>query len=333
MERRIRRLGIFMLLCFFALFLQLNNIQVLKANSLANSPNNPRILTAERSQTRGSILSSDGTVLASSVLAPKGSIDKYQRKYNPNTATLFAQIIGFDSDIYGNYRGIEAEYNSFLTPHTPPAKTLRDLLTNRTEVDNVTLTVNENLQLQVAEALDEDAPGVNGAAAVVYNPTNGAIEAMYSNPSFNPNPLVSQNSKVQNLAWAAYLNQPGNPLVAGTYDLTYPPGSSFKVVTTSAVLEHRPDLALMTYPSVSSVTLPNTGNPPQVLTNYHGGQCGGNLEELLIMSCDADFASIGQLLGAQALVTQAQDYWTCRPTRWRRRTSARWPTSPTTCPA
>jgi peptidoglycan glycosyltransferase len=308
MERRIRRLGIFMLLCFFALFLQLNNIQVLKANSLANSPNNPRILTAERSQTRGSILSSDGTVLASSVLAPKGSIDKYQRKYNPNTATLFAQIIGFDSDIYGNYRGIEAEYNSFLTPHTPPAKTLRDLLTNRTEVDNVTLTVNENLQLQVAEALDEDAPGVNGAAAVVYNPTNGAIEAMYSNPSFNPNPLVSQNSKVQNLAWAAYLNQPGNPLVAGTYDLTYPPGSSFKVVTTSAVLEHRPDLALMTYPSVSSVTLPNTGNPPQVLTNYHGGQCGGNLEELLIMSCDADFASIGQLLGAQALVTQAQDY-------------------------
>ena len=124
MEKRIRRLGIFMLLCFVALFLQLNNIQVLKANSLANSPNNPRILTAERSQTRGSILSSDGTVLASSVLAPKGSLDKYQRVYNPNTATLFAQIIGFDSDIYGNYRGIEAEYNSFLTPHTPPAKTL-----------------------------------------------------------------------------------------------------------------------------------------------------------------------------------------------------------------
>ena len=56
------------------------------------------------------------------------------------------------------------------------------------------------------------------------------------------------------------------------------------------------------------VTLPNTGNPPQVLTNYHGEQCGGNLEELLIQSCDADFASIGQLLGAQALVTQAEAY-------------------------
>ena len=263
MERRIRRLGIFMLLCFVALFIQLNNIQVLKANSLANSPNNPRVLTAERSQTRGSILSSDGTVLASSVLAPKGSLYKYQRVYNPNTATLFAQIIGFDSAIYGNYRGIEAEYNSFLTPHTPPAKTLRDLLTNRTEVDNVTLTVNENLQLQVAQALDEDAPGVNGAAAVVCNPTTGAIEAMYSNPSFNPNPLVSQNPKVQNFAWDAYLAQPGNPLVAGTYGQTYPPGSSFKVVTTSAVLEHRPDLAAMTYPRCRPSPCPTPATRPR----------------------------------------------------------------------
>ena len=57
--------------------------------------------------------------------------------------------------------------------------------------------------------------------------------------------------------------------MAGTYDQTYPPGSSFKVVTTSAVLQGRPDLAVMNYPQVPFVTLPNTGNPPQVLTNYH----------------------------------------------------------------
>jgi peptidoglycan glycosyltransferase len=308
MEKRIRRLGIFMLVCFVALFIQLNNIQVLKANSLATSPSNPRVQLLARSQTRGSIFAADGTVLATSVLAPKGSLYKYQRVYPPNTASLFAQIVGFDSSVYGNFRGIEAEYNSYLVPHTPPARNLRDLLTNRTEVDNVTLTVNENLQLQVASTLDEFAPGVKGAAAVVYNPTTGAIEAMYSNPSFNPNPLVSPDTKTQNFAWKAYLAESGNPLVAGTYDQTYPPGSSFKVVTTSAVLQGRPDLAAMTYPEVTHVTLPNTGNPPQVLTNYHSTPCGGDLETLLIMSCDADFASIGQQLGAQALVTQAQAY-------------------------
>jgi penicillin-binding protein A len=308
MEKRIRRLGIFMLLCFVALFIQLNNIQVFKANSLATSSSNPRVQTLARSQTRGSILAADGTVLATSVLAPKGSLYKYERVYPPNTASLFAQIVGFDSSVYGNFRGIEAEYNGFLTPHTPPAKTLRDLLTNRTAVDNVTLTVNENLQLQVASTLNEFAPGVLGAAAVVYNPTTGAVDAMYSNPSFNPNPLVSPNTKIQNFAWKDYLAQAGNPLVSGTYAQTYPPGSSFKVVTTSAVLEHRPDLASMTYPTVGFVDLPNTGTPPQQLTNYHGERCGGPLEQLLIKSCDADFATIGQQLGAQTLTTQAEAY-------------------------
>ena len=44
MERRIRWLGIFMVLCFVALFVQLNNIQILKAHALANSPNNPRVI-------------------------------------------------------------------------------------------------------------------------------------------------------------------------------------------------------------------------------------------------------------------------------------------------
>ncbi|MGH9078961.1 MAG: penicillin-binding transpeptidase domain-containing protein, partial [Acidimicrobiales bacterium] len=237
-----------------------------------------------------------------------GSLRKYQRVYNPYTATLFSKIVGYDSILYGNLNGVEAQYNSYLVPHTRPARTLRDLLVNRTEYDNVTLTMDSRLQEQVATALDDGASGQTGAAAVVLNPTTGAIEAMYSNPSFDPNPLVSPNLATERAAWSGYLAQSGNPLRAGTYNQIYPPGSSFKVVTTSAVLEHRPDLAAMTYPSVPFITLPDTGNPPQKLTNYHQGNCGGNLEQLVIQSCDADFASIGQLLGAQALVNQAELY-------------------------
>ena len=139
--------------------------------------------------------------LASSVLAPKGSVYKYQRVYDPYTSTLFAQIVGFDSINYGNFRGIEAQYNNYLTPHTRPAKTLRDLLINRTVVDNVTLTIDTRLQTQVAAALDQGAPGVLGAAAVVFNPETGAIEAMYSNPTFDPNPLVSQRSLPKRRRW------------------------------------------------------------------------------------------------------------------------------------
>ena len=177
-----------MMLCFVALFIQLNNIQVLKANSLANNPENPRVQLVERSQTRGSILSADGVTLASSELAPKGSVLKYQRVYDPYTATLFAQVVGFDSIKYGNFRGVESEYNSYLTPHTRPAKTLRDLLVNRTVVDDVTLTIDTRLQTQVAAALDQHAPGVLGAAAVVLNPVTGAVEAMYCQPHLRSQP-------------------------------------------------------------------------------------------------------------------------------------------------
>ncbi len=101
MEKRIRRLGIFMVLCFVALFIQLNNIQVVKAHSLATNPKNPAVIQAEQTQPRGEILASDGTVLAQSVLAPAGDYYKYQRVYPAATAGLFANIVGWDSLNYG----------------------------------------------------------------------------------------------------------------------------------------------------------------------------------------------------------------------------------------
>ena len=71
MEKRIGILGAFMVLCFVAVFIQLNNIQVFKAHSLASSPK-PSVIEDQESQPRGAILSSDGVTLAWSVLAPTG---------------------------------------------------------------------------------------------------------------------------------------------------------------------------------------------------------------------------------------------------------------------
>ena len=310
MDKRIRRIGIFLVLCFAALFVQLNNIQVVRASSLANNPNNPQILEAQRNQPRGDIISADGVTLASSVPTTSGFY-KYRRVYNPYTASLFAQIVGFDSNYYGNNYGVEAEYNRFLTSHTRAPKTLRDLLVNRTGADNVTLTVSAKLQAQVAAAINQLAPGVVGAAAVVLNPATGAIEAMYANPTFDPNPLVSTNIATERSAYASLIKVPGSPLLGGAYGQVYPPGSSFKVVTVSAVLQDRPDLAAATYPTIPFIPLPDTGNPPQVLTNYASLPCpigAGTLENLFIQSCDANFANIGRKLGAQTLVNEAQLY-------------------------
>ncbi len=309
MERRIRRLGVVMLLLFIGLFVQLNNIQVFKAHGLATASANPRNFTDEYQYPRGTIYSADGLQLAYSEPSTNAYY-KYQRVYPANTASLFAQITGFDSILYGHLTGVEGEYNSFLTAHTPPAKTLRDLLTDRTQVDDVTLTVNSGLQEQTAAAVDS-APGGSPAAAVVLNPTTGAVEAMYANPTFDPNPLSSLNLTTQRLAWFSY-NQGGygnTPLLSNAFQTTYEPGSTFKIVTTSAVLETRPDLASMTYPSIVQIPLPNSGG--QFLHNYHYSSCGGNLAQIVAFSCDADFAQIGLDLyqgNPQTLTQQAQAY-------------------------
>jgi len=313
MERRIRRLGIVMLLCFVALFVQLNNIQVLRATSLADSPNNPQILAVQRSQPRGDILSADGVNLATSVPTKTGYY-KYQRVYNPNTAVPFSQIVGYDT-IFGTRTGVEAEYNSFLRSHTRPAKTLRDLLVDRTTTDNVILTINTQLQNQLAGAVDATDPTGDpsqAGGAVVINVKTGSVEAMYSNPTFDPRPLASQNSK-DVLAYFNTLHprSPQSPLVSRTFQYGFLPGSTFKTVTSSAVYDHQPALAKKDFPVATCIPLPQSNLP---LCNYgrtgpNGPEaCGGTLQVTLPQSCDTAFAQLGMLLGATSLNSEAQAF-------------------------
>jgi peptidoglycan glycosyltransferase len=313
MERRIRRLGIFMLLCFVALFIQLNNIQIVKATSLANAKNNPRVVAVSRDDARGDILSADGIVLASS--SPSSGFYRYQRNYNPNTAVLFSQIVGFDSIIYGK-SGIESEYDSYLRSHTRPAKTLRDLLVNRTTTGNVTLTISSTLQSQVAAAMD--AADVNGSApfsgAVVMNVKTGAIEAMYSNPPYDPQPLASPNIPLEKYYWTSLHPNDGafSPLVSQAFQHGFLPGSTFKTVTSAAVYDHQPALAKLDVPTAQCISLEPQSNLP--LCNYgHNGpngpeSCGGVLTVTLPESCDTAFATLGMDLGGASLTAEAQAF-------------------------
>jgi peptidoglycan glycosyltransferase len=318
MEKRIRRLGIFMMLCFVALFIQLNNIQVLKANSLANNPANPRVISVELSQARGAILSSDGVTLASSV-PTHGGVYKYERIYNPDTAKLFSQIVGYDSLNYGR-TGVEEEYNNYLKSHSSSPvtssliSTLHNLLVDHTTTGNVTLTINSHLQLEVAGVMDQvqqqDSAPEEGA--VVFNPKTGAIEAMYSNPTFDPRGLVNQDGKVEAATWAALdPASPLSPLVSRTFQRGFLPGSTFKTVTSAAIYDHQPALAKLDVPPATCIPLPQSNLQ---LCNYgHNGpngpeQCGGVLTVTLPASCDTAFAQYGMDLGAQSLNSEAQAF-------------------------
>ena len=316
MEKRIRRMGIFLLLCFLALFIQLNNIQIFKANALANDPSNPNVIAAQENLSRGNILSANGVILASSVPSV-GTFSKYQRVYDPATVSLFSQIVGYDSPIYG-MTGIESEYNSYLQSHTTPATTLRQLLVSRTGTDNVTLTISTTLQQDVANALNTaNARGTAPeAGAVVLNVKTGAIEAMYGNPTYDPTPLVSPKGSVERVAWnsliTAYASNPENsPVLSRAFQRTFLPGSTFKVVTSSAVFDHQPALARKDYPVVSCIPLPQSGGLQ--LCNYAGANgvhesCGGTIEQTLPSSCNTAFAQMGEALGGVVMNTEAQGF-------------------------
>ena len=73
MGRRIRWLGAIMIACMGLVVFQLVNIQLVKAKSLQNDPNNPRISVLKFNNPRGEILAADGTVLAKSVPRPPGT--------------------------------------------------------------------------------------------------------------------------------------------------------------------------------------------------------------------------------------------------------------------
>jgi len=103
------------------------------------------------------------------------------------------------------------------------------------------LSLDANLQKIVQEALTEQivfsrtiGEPAKGGSAVVLDVRTGAVLAMASAPSFDPNTFASG---ISSLNWNQLINDPHHPLANKTIQNTYPPGSVFKIVTAAAALD------------------------------------------------------------------------------------------------
>jgi len=296
-----------MVLCFFVLFLQLNNLQVVRAHQYAIDINNPTQRIKKYDQPRGVIQSADGQVLAKSVPAPKGNTYKYARVYPAKWAPLFSGIVGIDSPLFGLY-GAEATYNSFLVAHTHPVTTLKDLLTTSPPItDNITLTISTTLQADAQAAL----AGRVGAI-VALDPSTGAVLAMYANPTYDPNPLASLDGTTENKAWATDIAHPLG--YAPFTDLAYQdatrfgPGSTFKTVTTAAAYDRAPLLVATPIPSFGPIPAGYFHGQTQPINNDSGGACGGLIAVMLPESCDTGYAILGSKIGAASMTAEADGF-------------------------
>ncbi len=305
MNRRLRVLAAFFLVGMVLLVLQLANFQVRQATALQHSPYAPHPVQALVTAQRGEILSADGYVLAKSVK----SADGYRRVY-PQGA-LFADITGYVDTVHDNIStGLEAEYGNpfgttsssqYLLFHQYPSHGLSGLLNKRSGTDSITITVTRRLQLVAQQQL-----GSLAGALVAWDPQNGDILALYSNPTYDPNKLAGTDAAAVNAYYKSLSpNSAASPLVNGVTQITNPPGSTFKIVTSSAIFDHKPSLALQYWKPVTGVSLPNTSS---ILHNYASELCGGTLADVFAYSCDTAFGLIGLQLGPQVLAQEAHSF-------------------------
>ena len=98
-------------------------------------------------------------------------------------------------------------------------------------------TINPRVQQAAWDAMEQGCNGPCKGAVVALEPSTGKILAMVSAPSYDPNLLASHDVVEQADAWQQLRDDPGSPLLNRAISETYPPGSTFKVITTAAALQ------------------------------------------------------------------------------------------------
>lgn len=314
MGRRIRWTGLVVIVCLSLIILQLLNIQFRQASALNRTPNNPRHTSTKFVNQRGLILAATGGILAQSKPVPNARPTSYQYYRTYPTGPLFAGVVGYSSFFYGT-AGVEYVYNDQLIAHSQPIQTFGQLLSPPPKAtDNVTLTLHKTLQEAAEQALAA-IPDTNRDGAVVdLDPKTGAVLAMYSSPTYDPNQLSQPSVTGEKLAGYTDFGTrdhegfvPGYPMA--TFD-SFLPGSTFKVVTSTAVYNLDPSLINFTYPVQGCTaygSIPTTTK--QICNDGHteatAKACGGTMVQMLPQSCDPGYATLGLKLGATNLYKQA----------------------------
>lgn len=296
MNKPIQRVSIAVIVMVVALLANATYVQVFKADSLRADPRNNRVLLDEYARQRGAITADGGSVVAVSV--PTDSRLKFLRTYPPSGAEAFAPVTGYYSFQYGS-TGLELYENSILNGNDDRlfGQRFMDMFSGRDpRGGNVVSTIVPRLQRAAYDGLRNGCEGGCRGAVVAIQPNTGKILAMASSPSYDPNKLASHDQNVRERNWAAW-NQPGDintPMLNRAMNQLYPPGSTFKVLTTAAALRDNisPDIRLTAAPSI---VLPDTETS---LTNYGGQTCpsssGGTVSLLQAFkySCNTAFVDL-----------------------------------------
>lgn len=305
MNQAIRNSWVAAIAMFALIFGAISYVQVVGADDLQANPWNNRAILQDYCNDRGAIIVG-GTPIATSVEGSETC--KFQRTYSQ--PELYAGITGYFSQNYGA-TGLEVAMNEQLAGSSDQQFLDRIgqlFLGNQPKGASVELTIDPRIQ-QLAYDLIPD--GQRGSI-VVTNPKTGAILAMVSKPSYDPNLIATQDPTAERTNINELVKVPGinlNQNVSGPTGELLAPGSVYKLVDAAAALSsgkynkdsELPNPAEMPFPGIQ-YTLPN----------YAGGNCytrdTASFAFALQQSCNTPFASIALDLGRDAIAAQAEKF-------------------------
>ena len=305
MNTSLRRISVMIMALVVLLLANATLTQVFTADGLRSDPRNQRVLLDEYSRQRGQI-SAGGQLLAYSV-STEGRF-RFLRVY-PNPMA-YAPVTGFYSLSYSS-TGLERAEDGILNGSDERlfGRRLADFFTGRDpRGGNVSTTINPPVQQAAWDAMEKGCDGPCKGAVVALEPSTGKILAMVSAPSYDPNLLATHEISEQSTTWQQLRDDPDSPLLNRAISETYPPGSTFKVLTTAAALQAgaTPDTQLT---AQSQIPLPDS---TAMLQNFGGTPCGGSptatLEYAFAHSCNTAFVQLGIDTGADALRATARSF-------------------------
>jgi penicillin-binding protein A len=280
----------------FVLLAHVTLVQAFGSYALNTDRRNERPLLDRYGHRRGDIVTYDGTPIATSLPTGAGPY-RYRRLYPGGEQ--YAAVTGYAS-LY-RATGIEHAQNAILSGDDPKVR-VRSLLGGGTaQGADVRLTISDRVQRAAHEGLK--AAGLPGAA-VAIDPATGAVLALATYPTYDPNELATFDRAALARVVRRLRHEPAQPLLNRALNQVYPPGATFKLVTAAAAL------ASGRYTPSGQVDAPAKLRLPGAPA-YVEGTCGGGrptLAHAFQASCDTAFATIGLRLGRDLLRDQAEAF-------------------------
>lgn len=249
----------------------------------------------ERVHPEGRRLSYEIADKISNLKLPGVYLVKESKRYYPY-GNLLSHTLGYVGIDNQGLSGLELQYDKYLTGESGAIKYFSDAKGNKLNLSDVYLEPQDGMNLQliidinIQKSIERELNNIvdmfepDMALAIVMNPNTGEIYGMGSRPDYDPNNYQNYNQQVlsRNLPiWA-----------------TYEPGSTQKIITTSAAVEEKVvDLDNDLFYDSGSVKV-DTAKIKCWKAGGHGQQ---TFMEVLQNSCNPGFVKMGQLLGKDRL--------------------------------